>query len=381
MAIEGPLRELGIHDVFQLLDLSRKTGRLRVTSALRDNEGTVSFRSGRVVAATIRSNPHPIGQILLHAGKITEAELEQARTIQQQPGERRRLADILVSSGALTPREVERQMRRQIEAVVFELMSWQEGFFSFVDGDVDESAADGSTGLSAESLLMEAARRIDEWTRIAQLVPNMAVTPALAEINADHAPMLDLRPNEWEVLSAIDGQTDLRAIAAAVGVSDFDVARIMYGLVSTGIVVLRASVPRNTGDSQRDDALILLSDAREALREGRGRDALAAAERALQVAPDLADGHVVAAYALDALERFNEVDAHLRRVAELQADVGGPFMALASRAVRRGQLARAIEYWERAIRAAPNSSEVERAREAMDHATRLNALVEVGSDS
>ena len=41
MAIEGPLRELGIHDVFQLLDLSRKTGALRVTSDLRDDEGDV----------------------------------------------------------------------------------------------------------------------------------------------------------------------------------------------------------------------------------------------------------------------------------------------------------------------------------------------------
>ena len=51
MAIEGPLRELGIHDVFQLLDLSRKTGTLAVTSELRDNEGTVHFRNGRVVAA------------------------------------------------------------------------------------------------------------------------------------------------------------------------------------------------------------------------------------------------------------------------------------------------------------------------------------------
>ena len=35
MPIEGPLRELGIHDVFQLLDLSRKTGVLRVASELR----------------------------------------------------------------------------------------------------------------------------------------------------------------------------------------------------------------------------------------------------------------------------------------------------------------------------------------------------------
>ena len=49
MAIEGPLRELGIHDVFQLLDLSRKTGALRVTSDLRDDEGVVLFDGGRVV--------------------------------------------------------------------------------------------------------------------------------------------------------------------------------------------------------------------------------------------------------------------------------------------------------------------------------------------
>ena len=49
MAIEGPLKELGIHDVFQLLDLSRKTGMLLVTSELRDNEGTVLFENGKIV--------------------------------------------------------------------------------------------------------------------------------------------------------------------------------------------------------------------------------------------------------------------------------------------------------------------------------------------
>jgi hypothetical protein len=61
MAIEGPLRELGIHDVFQLLDLSRKTGTLTVTSLLRDNQGTVYFERGAVIYAQIRSNPHPLG--------------------------------------------------------------------------------------------------------------------------------------------------------------------------------------------------------------------------------------------------------------------------------------------------------------------------------
>src|SRR5439155_749873 len=80
MPIEGPLRELGIHDVFQLLDLSRKTGVLRVTSELRHNAGTISFEGGAIVFAEIRSNPHPLGALLLRTGKISEADLERAET-------------------------------------------------------------------------------------------------------------------------------------------------------------------------------------------------------------------------------------------------------------------------------------------------------------
>src|SRR2546421_10116341 len=127
MPLEGPLRELGIQDVFQLLDLSRKAGALRVTSELRHNEGTIYFDSGVVVSAEIRSNPHPLGSLLLRTGKITEADLERARDMQQRQGDKRRLGEILVALGAITPRELERQLRFQVEEVIFEVMSWREG--------------------------------------------------------------------------------------------------------------------------------------------------------------------------------------------------------------------------------------------------------------
>src|SRR5260370_14406324 len=116
MAIEGPLRELGIHDVFQLLDLSRKTGLLRVTSELRHNAGTIYFEEGTIIFAEIRSNPHPLGALLLRTGKITEADLERARDMQGRQGDQRRLGEILVALGALTPRELERQGPVPIEA-------------------------------------------------------------------------------------------------------------------------------------------------------------------------------------------------------------------------------------------------------------------------
>ncbi|HVE77601.1 MAG TPA: DUF4388 domain-containing protein, partial [Gemmatimonadaceae bacterium] len=189
MAIEGPLRELGIHDVFQLLDLSRKTGALRVTSALRDNEGTVYFRGGRVIHASIRSNPHLLGGVLLRSGKVSEGDLERARAM-QKAGQHGRMGEILVSIGAITPKELERQVRMQIEAVVFELMSWREGFFSFEEQSVDDAPAEAMINISTESLLMEGARRIDEWSRIADKVPSLAIIPSLAPVSDDHETQL-----------------------------------------------------------------------------------------------------------------------------------------------------------------------------------------------
>ncbi len=237
MAIEGPLRELGIHDVFQLLDLSRKTGQLAVTSELRDNEGTVHFQNGKVVAAAIKSNPHRIGELLMRAGRVTAAQVEAASAAQRERGDGRRLGEILLEMGAITQKELERQIRIQIEAVVFELLSWREGFFRFEEGPMQ---GDLMVQIGTEALLMEGARRIDEWSRISDRVPSLLAIPRITSLSDDsHAPMLDLLPSEWEVLTMIDGELDLRAIASKLARTEFDTAKVVYGLVSTGVVELK----------------------------------------------------------------------------------------------------------------------------------------------
>src|SRR6266702_6021741 len=113
MPIEGPLRELGIHDGFQLLDLSRKTGMLRVTSELRHNAGTISFEGGAIVFAEIRSNPHPLGALLLRTGKITEADLERARDMRSEEH-----TSELQSRGHLVCRLLLDKKKHQTESVI-----------------------------------------------------------------------------------------------------------------------------------------------------------------------------------------------------------------------------------------------------------------------
>ena len=281
MAIEGPLRELGIHDVFQLLDLSRKTGVLLVVSELRDNEGVVAFHAGRIAYASIRSNPHPIGEMLLKANKIAESDLATARARQTEHGDRRRIGEILIEMGAVTTRDVEQYVRRQAEAVVFELMSWREGHFRFEESNPDELPDNPSVAVSTESVLMEAARRIDEWSRIADRVPSLSAIPEFADAAAGHAGQLDLLPSEWEVLTMIDGQRDLRRIALELARSDFDVAKVVYGLVSTGVVSLRQGDRRSRAvEVSRDEeaerhaaARTLVLQGVAAVQDGRLDDA------------------------------------------------------------------------------------------------------------
>jgi hypothetical protein len=235
MAIEGPLQDIGIHDVFQLLDLARKSGRLTVRSSVRDNEGRVYFDKGAVVHATMRDNPHTLGALLRKAGKVSDRELQAASTAQRE-GDKRLLGEILVAHGSVTRRDIDRYMRMQIESVVFDLFSWNEGTFSFADGTDDAVQMDAAVRVSIESLLMEGARRIDEWSRMQDRIPGAHVIPRLAEAREGADSYIDLRPAEWEVLAMVDGDHSLREIAAELAVSEFEVAKTVYGMLSTELI-------------------------------------------------------------------------------------------------------------------------------------------------
>ena len=348
MAIEGPLRELGIHDVFQLLDLSRKTGTLRVTSELRHNEGKIYFDNGVVVSAEIRSNPHPLGALLLRTGKIAEADLERARDMQDRQGDKRRLGEILVSLGVITQREVERQIRFQIEEVVFEVMSWNEGYFSFAE-EIESKVP----------------------TEVTVRIPHVGVLPSLAPPPEGGGGELDLLPPEWEVLALIDGQRSVRSLATELGRSDFDVAKTLFGLESAGVIVL---MDPGTGKRGRPggsaDVPELVAKAERAL-EAKDLDAArAAAEQAGSMQPHDATIHLLLGRIHQAQGHGSAAAEELRRALRLDPNLAAAHRQLGFALVSMGRFAEAVaswDEWERLARSPDEEAQradVQRAREA-----------------
>jgi tetratricopeptide (TPR) repeat protein len=359
MAIEGPIRELGIHDVLQMLDLARKTGILTVRSQRMMDEAVVHVVDGELVFASRRRSMRLLGQQLLRDGKLTEGELERALELQRRDP-RQRLGAILTEMGCLDPGELELQLRFQIEETIYDLLSWEEGYFRF---DETDDVPSGPVRVRVDTLLMEGARRLDEWTRLEARVPGPDAVPLLMPAG-ENPSAVDLRPQDWEVLAEIDGERDLRHIASDLGRSAFDVAKIIYGLATLSIVTVRTQAPRTAEPGlmpEVDELETMLASGQFDRAEQRARE--------LQKAhPERAELPLIAGRALAGQGRLRAAAEAFGRAVALDPLSLDAHYQLGLSAAKIGDLERAAEAWRTYLRLAPaglRRGHVERAMAAM----------------
>jgi len=181
MAFQGSLAELHLPDIIQLISVSGKTGVFHLTDGgLR-------------------------GMIYLHDGKIVHAQLDD-------------------TSG---------------EEAVYALAIWSQGDFKFEPGVATETR---TISKSNTNLLMEAARRLDEWRVLSKKIPSTEMIPEFV-VQDNREGQINLNTSEWMILSKIDGHRSIKSIAVASGLSVFDAAKILYGLIATGLIRLREGAP------------------------------------------------------------------------------------------------------------------------------------------
>jgi hypothetical protein len=181
MAFQGSLTELHLPDIIQLVSVGAKSGVFHLTDG-----------------------PHQ-GLIYLHEGRIVHAQLDD-------------------TAG---------------EEAVYALAIWNQGDFKFEQG----VATDQKTiSKSNTNLLMEAARRLDEWRVLSKKIPSTDMIPEFV-VQEHREGQINLNTSEWLILSKIDGRRSIKQMGGASGLSVFDVAKILYGLVTTGLIRLRDPGP------------------------------------------------------------------------------------------------------------------------------------------
>lgn len=256
MALRGNLRDFSLPDVFQLVTLSGKTGVLRMKR--EDAEGSVWFRDGAVFFAQSDWQREPLGTRLVTAGKTTPSALTKALEIQRaEPAGGRRLGQILVDEGYVTDKVLEAFVQEQIQDTIFDLFRWDEGDFDF---ETLDSIPEEDIGLSVsiENVVMEGSRRLEEWNRIKKKIPSMDIVFKMATAPGEGTFDISLKPTEWTLLLKVDGTRAVAELARETGRTDFEVARIVYGLFSAGLLEVASDeeVARLRAERESLDAAI-----------------------------------------------------------------------------------------------------------------------------
>jgi len=210
MSFQGSLKELPLPDIIQLVSVSGKTGRFTLT---RDNErGAIFLKNGQMVHAMI--------------GELVGEE------------------------------------------AIYALAIWNHGEFQFEPG----AEADRQTiSKSNTNLLMEAARRLDEWRVLSKKVPSVEYVPELLTRENRHE-QITLNPQEWMIVTRIDGRRSIVDIGKTLNISSFDVAKILYGMITSELVSLKKK-SEQPADEENSDLIDLAARIRAIAEEFIGDSA------------------------------------------------------------------------------------------------------------
>jgi len=186
MSFQGSISELPVPDIIQLVSVSGKTGMFLL---MRGSER---------------------GLIYLHNGRIVHAEL-----------------------GGVAGEEA-----------VYALAIWSTGDFQFTPGKESEKITIDKTNTS---LLMEAARRLDEWKVLARKIPGVDYIPVLRA--RDVGEPVTLSPPEWNLIIRIDGRRTVDELGRLTNTNSFETAKVLYGLVTSDLVDMRSNSSASRGTS------------------------------------------------------------------------------------------------------------------------------------
>ena len=170
-------------------------------------------------------------------GKLSRERLDEALGIQKQTLQR--LGHILATGSAITTKDLRDALQVQVSQIVFRVFRWRDGRYQFAAADTVDYDRENFVPMSADFILMEGIRMVDEWPIIEKKIPSFdivfrpVVDPSLIEVGAGRRRTpavgaagggrarpgrIRLAPEEDRVFRKVDGVRTVQAIIDGTGV-------------------------------------------------------------------------------------------------------------------------------------------------------------------
>ena len=302
MALNGSINTMSVSDLLQVLAVGKKSGLLKFSFG-KVLKG-IYFERGTIVGSSTNDPKEYLGQVLIHYGKIDEAqlqaamELQRSRTAEANSAAKPRLGQILVEQGILTDEDVREVLQIRTLEIIYDLFIWNEGRFEFcVEGPLPPDFT--RVNVDPTKVIMEGVYRADELARYRTLIPS---DRTVMELGAGWTSSLGIGKETRQLLYFLEKRMSVAEICYSMHASPFEVYGKLYELVQKGLAHVSGELPEiddpatQLSDLPEDTSEVLLM-ARAELSKDEAERALAILHAVLKREPTNAGAHSLLAEA------------------------------------------------------------------------------------
>lgn len=236
--LTGDLAAIPLAEVLQVLQMQGQTGVMRVSN--QKAAVTIYLRQGLIDLVQSRglADEFRLGRYFVERGALTKDEIE---GMLKDSDRTKLLGEKIVESGKVAPDQVREALERQSSELVYDMLRWPYGRFSFTREAFRPEAEAAKLGLSVAALVLEGFRRVDEW-RLMESTINFDQLIVVDRVALDALGEGKLTRAEKMVLDAVNGVRTVNQVIKESSVGSFDAIKIVYQFLQSRVLRTRPVV-------------------------------------------------------------------------------------------------------------------------------------------
>jgi uncharacterized protein DUF4388 len=231
----GDLSQTALPEILYTID------RFQVPGVIEATRGGITkkvyIKEGNVVHATSSDRDDSLGNYLQRSGVLSPEVY--AETMEERQKSNKRYGVLLIERGVLSPGEIHRAVRKQIEAIVWSLFYWQDGAVIFSIGDFREPDAVKILIPMRQVILQGIKRAPNAKALVARLGRKETVFEPCYRI--EDLIELALDAEEYRLLNLVDGRRTLFEVCTQGPCGAAENGKMMYAFQV--LQLIRTSVP------------------------------------------------------------------------------------------------------------------------------------------
>jgi hypothetical protein len=236
--LQGSLRDFGLVEILQMMELGGMTGALRLKQPT-GRIGIIYFSDGKLASCSeLDAGALTLGDVLQQLGMATSPQIELAFSQQLQDAFGKRIGERLIGMGVINEKQLREALRTKALWTVREMALWKDGSYEFISSPTASTIlpyGENSLELEVMRVTMEMVHYSDEWEHLGQLLPQSMRTILQMAPAIPYAMSLDTRT--FELLVHVNLYRRVRRIASAMRRPEMNVARELSQLVQQRLLI------------------------------------------------------------------------------------------------------------------------------------------------